>query len=348
MPSKKKTYNGKYITYKDQQSLGETHDMLVKALPGQSYVKETLHKVSTTQVTGDALMKVSVGGKGGFAAGTAGDVREKKKELNAELIRMEKKHIWMQRLEVMHTLGIERDYFDFTYQSESDASDYMRGIEWMYATQDIIPPLKLDKPVRYCQRHGNKNHIFEFGSGKKITKEKLEWYRGLYEELCGYRGAWKYLGLNGAEHRRYRISIENTLNFNDAKTKGSYTPKEGYMGWETSSYNHHIVGPNFELYHDSKDGKVRKDCVQYTIMQLDRLKKPFDADKWVVSDPKWLNEVPKEPSKEFLELKEAADQRERQRRLEALKKAPRLDDWRMVYNWELTKQGKTMFANEKI
>ena len=31
-----------------------------------------------------------------------------------------------------------------------------------------------------------------------------------------------------------------------------------------------------------------------------------------------------------------------------MSKAPELRDWRKVYNWELTKQGKIMFANEKF
>ena len=51
---------------------------------GESYIIEPQHAVSTTQVTGEALKKVSVGGKGGFAAGTSGDVRNKKKEVQAE------------------------------------------------------------------------------------------------------------------------------------------------------------------------------------------------------------------------------------------------------------------------
>lgn len=310
MAKKKETYNGKYRTYEDQQSLGETHDMLVEALPGQSYILEPLHKVSTTQVTGDALMKVAVGGKGGFAAGTAGDVREKKKELNAELIRMEKKEIWMQRLEVMHTLGIDRDYDDFTHQSELDASDYMRNAEFLL----------------------------------KGTEELLE-IRKWYEEVCGYYGAWRYVGLEGREHRRYRIFIENTLNLNTSKESKKPYDRDGYMSWEGSSYNHHVVGPNYELYHDIKGGNVRKDCVQYTLMQLSKIKN--DTEEWL-SHNLYDESAKYEPSEEFLEMKSIADEFERKRRLEALKKAPELNDWRKVYNWELTKQGKVMFANEKI
>ena len=309
MAKKKEIYNGIYKTYEDQQSLEETHDMLVKALPGQSYILEPLNKVSTTQVTGDALMKVAVGGKGGFAAGTAGDVREKKKELNAELIRMEKKEIWMQRLIVMHTLGLERDYDDFTYQNDLDASDHMRNAEFL------------------------------------LSGESLERIRKTYDEICGYRGAWRYVGLEGREHRRYRIYVYNTLNLNTAKETKTPYKRDGYMGWETSSYNHHIVGPNYELYHDMKDGNVRKDCIEYTLMQLRKIKN--DTEEWL-NHPLYDESAKYEPSDDFLEKKAIADEFERKRRLEALKNAPELNDWRMVYNWELTKQGKVMFANEKI
>ena len=309
MAKKKEIYNGKYKTYEDQQSLEATHDMLVKALPGQSYVKESLNKVSTTQVTGDALMKVAVGGKGGFAAGTAGDVREKKKELNAELIRMEKREVWMQRLEVMQALGLKRDYDDFTHQGELDASDHMRNAEFLLAGD-----------------------------------ESLERIRATYDEICGYRGAWKYVGLNGAEHRRYRIYVLNTLNMDTAKeTKAPYK-RDGYMSWEGSSYNHHIVGPNYELYYDMKNGDVRKDCIAYTIMQLEKSKPEF----WGVVKNDWIDEVDIEPSDEFLALKDRAASIEKKRRLDALKKAPYLKDLKLVYKWELTKQGKTMFANEKL
>lgn len=52
-----------------------------------------------------------------------------------------------------------------------------------------------------------------------------------------------------------------------------------------------------------------------------------------------------DPLKTHLELKDEADAYERKKRLEVLKLGPDLRDWRMVYNWELTKQGKTRFAN---
>ena len=63
-----------------------------------------------------------------------------------------------------------------------------------------------------------------------ISKEMLDGTRELYDELCGYRGAWKYLGLNGAEHRRYRISIINTLNTNDAKSYSVWKNDDGSIG----------------------------------------------------------------------------------------------------------------------
>ena len=344
MSKKNKTRNGRYITYPDNQSLGETHDMIVKALPGQSYVKESLNKVSTTQVTGDALMKVAVGGKGGFAAGTAGDVREKKKELNAELIRMEKKEIWMQRLEVAMTLGytdgkintttqkvycpshifgereikgwielsktIGRDYDDFTYQGELDASDHMRNAEFLLAGTD-----------------------------------ELDRIRKTYDEICGYHGAWKYVGLEGREHRRYRIYVANTLDLQTSAKKSKPYDRDGYMSWEGSSYNHHVVGPNFELYHDMKNGNVRKDCIEYTLMQLSKIKN--DTNEWL-SHNLYDDSAKYEPSEDFLREKEEWESLERKRRFEAFKNAPDLSDWKVVYKWELTKKGKVMFANEKI
>ena len=55
----------------------------------------------------------------------------------------------------------------------------------------------------------------------------------------------------------------------------------------------------------------------------------------------------KKSPREFLAIKEAADALERKRRLDALKNAPDLKDWRKVYNWELTKQGKTLMLQMK-
>ena len=52
----------------------------VEALEGQIYLKETFHKVNTNQVTGEALKKVSVEGKGGF--GSQGDARDQEKQVD--------------------------------------------------------------------------------------------------------------------------------------------------------------------------------------------------------------------------------------------------------------------------
>jgi len=324
MAKKKEIRIGKYLTYEDQQSLEETHEMVVKALPGQSYVVESMNRVSTTQVTGDALMKVAVGGKGGFAAGTAGDVREKKKELNAELIRMEKKEVWMQRLEVMQTLGLERDYDDFTHQGDLDASDHMRNAEFYLA-----------------------------------GTPELDRIREGYEEICGYRGAWKYVGLNGAEHRRYEISIQNTLNLQSEKPITTLTSfwsappnkrePRAYHCHHNDLYKalnqYYYVHGEDESYLDDWMTKSNQSHVGNIIWELG---KQFDGKIWAPSTYKWLNEKPKKPSKQSLELKERAEALEKKRRLEALKKAPKLEDWRIVYKWELTKEGKIMFANEKI
>ena len=354
MPNKNKITNGKYITYEDYQSLGDTHDMIVKALPGQSYVKETLHKVSTTQVTGDALMKVSVGGKGGFAAGTAGDVREQKKELNAEVIRMEKKEVFAQRLAVMQELGIEREYYDFMHQSECDASDYMKGLEWLYRNQDVIPPEKLEKTIKYAQRHGNKTLIYEYGKGEKYSKERLNKARERYDEICGYRGAWKFLGFDGNEHRRYRIFVFNTLNFNDPSNENK---GRGGNYWEPKSYSCH----HKDLYHymnlsyiynddsilDDWMAKANNGHAAHIIWWLDQQKKEFNPETWYVFDPAGRTEVVKKPSEEFLRIKDKMECFYRKKRLEVIKSDSWKEltrDWRVVYNWELTKQGKVKFA----
>jgi len=320
MAKKKEIRIGKYLTYEDQQSLEATHDMLVKALPGQSYVKEPLNRVSTTQVTGDALMKVAVGGKGGFAAGTAGDVREKKKALTAELIRMEKKEVWKQRLEVMLTLGLERDYDDFTYQNELDASDHMRLSEFL------------------------------------LEGEGLDRIRKTYDEICGYRGAWKYVGLNGAEHRRYRIVVYNTLDFDTSKKSADLSHQlNAPSKWsdEGSRARHHVglfpamlkaYVENDESMIDDWMNSHNPDHAAYVMWRLEQNKPEF----WSPVKYEWLNEKPIEPSEEYLRLKDESEALERKRALEARLKAPDLRDWRKVYNWELTKKGKTMFSNEKI
>ena len=258
----KKNSGTMHVHYPDEQSLGESHDMLVEALQGQSYVKETLHKVSTTEVTGEALKKVSAGGKGGMASG--GDARDQEKQVEAtsrvmvmstpsqetfdhnvlpkqKAIRFgdvydgiveyayESKHIgqvWCPS----HLFGskevkgwvdmyvsIGRGYNDFAHSNSLDASDAQRFIEKMYAEWD-----------------GNVEFVKSLGLPADykcpISKETLDRTRDLYDELCGYKGAWKYLGLNGAEHRRYRIVIINTLNTQDSIKYRYWKNEDGSVG----------------------------------------------------------------------------------------------------------------------
>ena len=313
MSKRTKITNGNYITFQEDRSLEETHDIIQKALPGQSYVLETMHKVSTTQVTGDALMKVAVGGKGGFAAGTAGDVREQKQELNADVVRMESREVFRQRLEVYANTGQERDYDDFTYQGEQDASDYMQNAEYYK-----VPGLK-----------------------------KL---REVYDETCGYKGAWKYVGLNGAEHRRYMIKVENTLNLPEpSKSKGN-----GGNFWEPKSYacHHNQLYMYMNLSYYYNDDSILDNFMKshnnghaYFIMWwLDQNK--VDDSWWMTDRPVPVKDDNK-PSEEFLALKDKVDSFYRKRRLEVIKNPWWKEctrDWRVVYNWELTKQGKTKFA----
>ena len=66
--------------------------------------------------------------------------------------------------------------------------------------------------------------------------------------------------------------------------------------------------------------------------------------KLFLSDLSRASETVYAPSEEALKIKEAMDSLHKKKRLEALKKGPDLSDWRIVYGWELTKQGKTMFS----
>ncbi len=380
---KEKIRQGIYTTYKDQQSLGETHDMQVKALPGQSYVKETMHKVSTTQVTGEAVKKVALGGKGGM--GSQGDAREQDKQViamtrvmvlsdpsqivfdhNAALDKVvvnlqgqPKDYVYLEVGEKIertiynpsHLFGDKnikgnitltkahgRDYDEFSHSGAWDMADAQAIAEYLNESADFI---------------GNK-------------KTDLEWSRKLYDETCGYNDAWKYCrdGYKYEDNkwvmdrtvraRRYVINIVNTLNQPTKSNKTEpYKPERGYQNWEASSYNHNkTVYAIYRDYYYNKHseewlaekmlGLDRKDCAQFMIWQLGEPK------VWDWRDEKFVEKVVAEPSEEFLAELDAAKSLEKKRRFEALKNAPDLSDWRIVYNWELTKQGKTMFTNEKI
>ena len=317
MSKRIKITKGIYQTFQEDRSVEETHDIIQKALPGQSYVLETMHKVSTTQVTGDALMKVAVGGKGGFAAGTAGDVREQKQDLNADVVRMESKEVFRQRLEVYANTGQERDYDDFTYQAERDASDYMQNAEYYK-----VPGL-----------------------------EKL---RAAYDETCGYRGAWKYVGLNGAEHRRYMIKVENTLNLPEPKSENK---GNGGNFWEPKSYacHHNQLYMFMNLSYIYNDDSILDDFMMshnnghagFIMWYLDKQRKDFNPDTWHVFDPAGAERKEYKPSEAFLKAKDKVDTFYRKKRLEVMDNAWWKEctrDWRIVYAWEQTKDGKTKFA----
>ena len=280
----------KGIKRSENQSLEETHDMIIKALPGQSYAKETFHKVSTTQVTGEALKKLSAGGKGGMSS--SGDAREQKKEVQAGT-------------RVMVLSDPSQETFDFNTSNEKLAIGFGRAhgegvtdsvninkkdlngeemdyvveferhthtTEYLYEGQSmsykVFDPRKARK--KYVMRngkwkrvwikeeesyttlyksHGRDYHEFSHsGSWDASDLQRLNEYylsgadleasRERYDELCGYRGAWMYLGLNGASHRRYRIIVKNDLN----DSQGTITWKEWQpvTSWaEEASHRHH-------------------------------------------------------------------------------------------------------------
>ena len=330
---------------KQSADLAEAHDMLVKTLSGQSYKKESFHKVSTTQVTGEALKKVSVGGKGGF--GSQGDARDQKKEVQATtrvmvLSKPSQEAFDANALIDEKVIGFDenwrpifgvpkgRDYDEFDHSNDLDPSDFMRISEL------------------------------------HLSGEDLERTRNGYDELCGYKDAHKYIGLNGYEHRRYRIIIVNDLNEPPEHTHTAYVVdgkivvKEGYKKpsddtslWaEEASHRHHndifkalnqfyyVHGEDEEWLKDWMMSN-RKDHAAYVIWRLSQ-------DKYAPEQTRIAPEPVRIKSEEFLEMKEAADELERTRRFKAFEKAPNLEDLKIVYKWELTKQGKTMFSNEKI
>ncbi len=292
----------------DDYGLENTHDVLVLAKSGQSYIKEAFDKTSTTQVTGEALKKVSAGGKGGFSS--SGDAREQDKQVdvtsrvmvmsspsqeafnhNVSLKKVAIKfgqneprgdktvgditysprntveyryegetytenvfipsHLFGEKeikgnVEITKTLG--RDYDDFAHSGNWDPSDRQRVIEKLYAEWDT-----------------NKEFVANLGlptaGDCPITAEMIKSSRNLYDELCGYSGAWKYLGLNGAEHRRYRIAIINTLNQDTPKTKPDpkkETRRNTTWTDEMSHARHHrglygFVTANYRLNNDDPE-----------------------------------------------------------------------------------------------
>ena len=352
MKKTKKIQNGK-VTYVDEQSLGETHDMIVKALPGQSYVKETMHKISTTQVTGEAIKKISVGGKGGMASGS--DARDSVKEVDVTTrvmvlsdpsqtvfdhnASLEKKCVgfddkgkpiyvgegesYIQKIyDPSHLFGdnknikgdIEftrthgRDFDEFSHSNNLDPSDHQQAFEMTYLNEQFL------------------------GLEENITLKQLEALRERYDYICGYVGAWKYVGVNGAEHRRYTIHIENTLNFDTKKPKKEVYQAVGWQWDQEMPHSHHISSPYFATNN-------RRDNVQFMMEQFDRMKPYIEQTR--VYDPPIH-----EKSEEFLQIEEAGKLLERKRRLDALKGAPKLEDWKIVYKWECTKQGKIMFLKK--
>ena len=300
----------------------DSHEMLVEALEGQVYVQETMHKVSTTQVTGEALKKVSVGGKGGF--GSQGDARDQEKQVNVtsrvmvlsdpsqetfNINNSQKKIVkrfgegtveygyegdsweykvfdprkarkyyvmengkwkrkWANEEASYTTLRKShgRDYHEFAHSNELDPSDHMKMME-----------------VQYAEKDSNYEFAKQFGLEQEfegITLEQLEDARERYDYLCGYKGAWMFLGLNGAEHRRYTFSVHNLINLNKSKPKKeTFKGKEGYQGWEASSYNHNskVYAIYRDYYYNNHSeewleekmlGLDRKDCVQFVMWQL--------------------------------------------------------------------------------
>ena len=360
MAKKTKINNGNYTTYEDQQSLGETHDMLVKALPGQSYVKEPMHKVNTSQVTGEALKKVSVGGKGGF--GSQGDARDQAKQVEVKSRVMVMSDPTQEGFD--RNASCEKICIGF---DEAGKPIYLKQGESVAQRRYIPSHLFGDNKnikgwVDFTKSHGRDYDEFAHSNDLDpsdhqatcefyLSGERLDKSRELYDELCGYKGAWKYVGQNGGEHRRYTIQVYNTLNF-DTKSEKKSVEVKGTPYWtdEHSTSRHHKdlhLAAN-KLWRDGDEEAFDKwmmdsnnDHGYYVMWFLGKLK-DYGEQTRIYDEPI------AEPSEEFLAMKAEAEELERKRKFEAFKHAPKLEDWRIVYKWELTKQGKIMFTNEKI
>ena len=347
----------------EQQSLeyANTHDMLIESLEGQVYLKEKFHKVNTNQVTGEALKKVSVGGKGGF--GSQGDARDQDKQVEATS-------------RVMVMSGPSQEAYDHNVTLKEKVVYIGEGAERIYALKDgaygktwcpshifgekeikgwVKNQLKIGRDYDEFV-HSNQLDPADAQAYNEFFGIRLNETRALYDELCGYKNAWQYCRdemewVNGewvvnraVKARRYRFTVANLLNQQPyKKSSKTHVPANGYMTWEASSYNHHIVNAQYELYLEMNPN-ARKDCVQYVMLQLRNIK---DDTREFLTEIGPLP-IESEPSEEFLLAKAKAEEFERKRRFKSMEKSPELRDWRKVYNWELTKQGKTMFSNEKL
>lgn len=333
---KEKIIQGKYTSYLDQQSLGETHDMLVKAVPGQSYILEQMHKVNTAEVTGMAMKKVSVGGKGGF--GSQGDARDLEKQVDVSA-----------RVMVLNdykgTLANPRlsnqCIFDLNVSRKKVAIRFGEGtVEYKYLTprHEIYDEFAYDNSLDPTDAMAFTEAVYEmqifYGLDSKID---LEFQRQLHDVACGYKDAWKYTrdGMewdNGwvankkAKARHYCIYIENTLNF--TTKDNTPAPILTGMGFQWDQ----------EMSHQKLSASGNNNAL-FMMEQFDRMK-PYEEQT------RFYEEPAVEPSEEFLEMQDKARALERKRRFLAFRDANKLEDLRMVYKWELTKDGKSMFTKK--
>ena len=352
-------FNNKLV--KQSKEFADSHEMLTEALQGQVYLKARFNKVNTNQVTGEALKKVSVGGKGGF--GSQGDARDQEKQVQATA-------------RVMVMCGPTQEIFDYNALLEKKVVGWDEAGKPIYikqgeshSTEHFVPShifgeREIKGLTKFTTSHGR--DYDEFVHSNQLDPADCQAYneffqidldrtRALYDELCGYKDAWKYCRDDmewvdgrwemkaGVKARRYLFEIHNLINLKKEKKDKRHNPETGYMTWEASSYNHHVVGPNYALYLESNPN-ARKDCVQFVLHQLRDI--PNDTEAFL-SNLDRSSQVVYAPSEEALRIKDAMDSLHRKKRLAALEKGPDLSDWRVVYNWELTKQGKVMF-NEKI
>ena len=357
-----------HVSYKDDHSLAETHDVFVRALPGQSYLKEPLHKVKTTQISGEAIMRDSVGGKGGF--GSQGDVREQSKEINTDVPRMEKKEVFQQRLEVMQKRGEERPYFDFKHIGECDARDCLDTVENLYASQHLKDGFDCGKPFNTVQMHGGKIVAVTVNPNNRITKKQLDKARNDYDMICGYRGAWK-------SKDRYRITIVNTLNLDEGKPSDGMSDevreallKKAVNVWDQKMTHHsysslkssyvkddaHAMYEILDQYTPLHNSEQYLNRLAQTKPQPKKVKekaKPMSdaerkADGWIKLRGEGYNIDYTRDGAGVITYNRHSDFYQDEIKPLMDNQGIDLRDWKVVYLWECTAEGKIMFANQKF
>ena len=235
-------FNKKLV--KQSKEFADSHDMLTEALQGQVYLKAKFNKVNTNQVTGEALKKVSVGGKGGF--GSQGDARDQEKQVQATA-------------RVMVMCGPTQEIFDYNALLEKKVVGWDENGKPIYIKQGesysyekfvpshIFGEKKIKGLTKFTTSHGRDYDEFVHSNQldpadcqayNEFFEIDLERTRALYDELCGYKDAWKFCRddmewvdgqwvdeVRRYKARRYLFEVHNLINLSKEKKGKKHHPK---------------------------------------------------------------------------------------------------------------------------